>query len=63
MILGLLGTAGQHLTQGGFVLLAAAASIAASCVIESCSNSCDNISGVNSLLMLLENPCQADTTY
>lgn len=32
-------------------------------VIESCSNSCDNISGVNSLLMLLENPCQADTTY
>lgn len=32
-------------------------------VIESCSNSCDNKSGVNSLLMLLENPCQADTTY
>lgn len=32
-------------------------------VIESCSNSCENISGVNSLLILLENPCQADTTY
>lgn len=32
-------------------------------VIENCSNSCDNKSGVNSLLILLENPCQADTTY
>lgn len=32
-------------------------------LMESSSNSCGNISGVNSPLILLENPCQADTMY
>lgn len=59
------GDFGQYFAQGGFILLAAAISMAASwdIVIESCSNSSDNISGVNSLLILLENPCQADIAY